>query len=327
MKKQKGFTLIEWMIAMMIGLFIVAGVFSIFSMSKETASDTFEHGELQENGRTAMNMILRDLQQIGFWGDYTGSILDISNGVSISTTASAIINDCIDDRGGAAGSFPSANLPLRPVWVSHVADNGGRDGLSCISNQGLQNNTDILDIKRANGFDASNVNDLDDNRFYIAANPSVLEFFDGSESTPATSEIKDRRVWEYIRHIYYITSENNIPRLRMKYLANDMSSSYEIAQGIERIRLLLSVDTSYTADGISDEYLDPSDIEQRYWDENRVIGAQIFILVRSVNPRANYTNSNSYILGHDEAYQPNDHYRRILLQSVIQFNNHSSGQS
>ena len=76
MKKQSGFTLIEWMIALTIGLFLFAGMMSLYSISHETTNDSLDSGELQENGRIAMNLLLKDLRMVGFWGDYTGSILD-----------------------------------------------------------------------------------------------------------------------------------------------------------------------------------------------------------------------------------------------------------
>ncbi len=87
MKHVSGYTLIEWMISIVIGLFLISGLFSLYGISKETTHASLDNGELQENGRIGMNLILRDLHMAGFWGDYTGLPLSFDSGVSLSTAA------------------------------------------------------------------------------------------------------------------------------------------------------------------------------------------------------------------------------------------------
>lgn len=64
----RGFTLIEWLIAMLIGVFLVGGGLSIFVASRATTEDAFDQSELQENGRIAMRLVTQDLKWAGFWG-------------------------------------------------------------------------------------------------------------------------------------------------------------------------------------------------------------------------------------------------------------------
>ena len=63
---------------------------------------------------------------------------------------------------------------------------------------------------------------------------------------------------------------------------------------------------------------------QQQWDERRVLGAKLFLLVRSIDASNKYLNPNTYALG-DISYTPADNYRRLLLQSTVIFNN--SGDS
>ena len=65
----KGFTLVELMISLSIGLVLFAGVMSVFVGMRSTTSDTSSFGELQENGRFAVSVLTDDLLRQNFWGD------------------------------------------------------------------------------------------------------------------------------------------------------------------------------------------------------------------------------------------------------------------
>ena len=69
---QLGFTLIEIFISLVVGLFIFAGVMSVFVGMRTTTAETSGQGELQENARFAISVLTDDLLQYNFWGDYTG---------------------------------------------------------------------------------------------------------------------------------------------------------------------------------------------------------------------------------------------------------------
>ena len=69
MKLSRGFTLLEWLISSTIGLFLLSGAFSVYVMSRNNNHQLQIYNELQENGRLAMNLLLQDLRQTGFFGD------------------------------------------------------------------------------------------------------------------------------------------------------------------------------------------------------------------------------------------------------------------
>nr|WP_321241733.1 PilW family protein [uncultured Tolumonas sp.] len=323
MKHVSGYTLIEWMISIVIGLFLISGLFSLYGISKETTHASLDNGELQENGRIGMNLILRDLHMAGFWGDYTGLPLSFDSGVSLSTAANSFSSssDCLDTR--SIGSFPKSSGNIRSVWIQHVNAAGSKGtALSCItlpSGASLSTNSDIVDIKRAQGNPISDAAALDANHFYIASNVQALNFFKGSEIRPDTTIMPNRQVWEYIRHIYYISIQNSVPELHLLYLTDAIQDT-SIVRGVEKMRILFAVDNTLEPDGIIDAYITPESVTQKQWDERRVLGGRIFLLVRSIEPSSNYTNPNTYRLG-DVSYTPADHYKRLLLQSAVMFNN------
>ncbi len=65
---QTGLTLIEIMIALLIGAFILGGVMQIFLNSRQTYRMQDNLSRLQENGRFAMEFLAKDIRMAGYWG-------------------------------------------------------------------------------------------------------------------------------------------------------------------------------------------------------------------------------------------------------------------
>ncbi len=66
-KNQRGFTLVELMVALVIGLVILLGVAKIFSANRVTYSVLEATGRLQENGQYALNFISQQLRLTGYF--------------------------------------------------------------------------------------------------------------------------------------------------------------------------------------------------------------------------------------------------------------------
>jgi len=66
-KSQYGFTLIELMVGMVIGLILLLGVAKIFSANRMTYSVLEATGRLQENGQYAINFIAQQVRQTGYF--------------------------------------------------------------------------------------------------------------------------------------------------------------------------------------------------------------------------------------------------------------------
>jgi len=66
--KQQGMTLIEILIALVLGLFLLAGIFQIFLSSKQSYRMQENMSRMQENGRFAMEFLSRDVRMAGYQG-------------------------------------------------------------------------------------------------------------------------------------------------------------------------------------------------------------------------------------------------------------------
>ena len=67
-KNQLGLTILELLISLTVGLFLFAGVLSVFIGMRTTTEETTSYGALQENARFALNIISEDLARQAFWG-------------------------------------------------------------------------------------------------------------------------------------------------------------------------------------------------------------------------------------------------------------------
>jgi type IV pilus assembly protein PilW len=67
-RTQRGFTLVELMIALVLGLLLMAGVAEVFSSSSKTYRVHEGLSRIQENGRFAIEFLKHDIRMADFWG-------------------------------------------------------------------------------------------------------------------------------------------------------------------------------------------------------------------------------------------------------------------
>ena len=319
----RGFTLVEWLVAMLLGLFLLAGVFTVFVMSRSSSEDAFDQSELQENGRLAIRLISQDIKWAGFFGAYTGQSTQV--GSSLSLSAGSIVpasGDCLDER--SVGSLPSNAGPIRGLWVSRVSTTKGLAGFACILAADRVENSDVISIKRLVGRPIPASEGLDTNRFYMAANSQEARIIKGSETRPLFGANNESQIWEYQHYIYYLSQEDGVPVLRKRYLTVNGGSALiggAMAEGVEHMVLMYGVDDSLIPDGRIDRYISTDQMTTQRWNEGRVLGARLFLLIRAARESSRYKNNNSYQLGNITVDGGGDGYRRLLLESSIALRN------
>lgn len=319
----RGFTLVEWLVAMLLGLFLLAGVFTVFVMSRSSSEDAFDQSELQENGRLAIRLISQDIKWAGFFGAYTGQSTQVGSSLSLSTGSTILsASDCLDER--SVGSLPSPLGPIRGLWVSRVSASKGLSGFTCIDANDRVANSDVISIKRLVGRPIPASEGLDTNRFYMATNSQEARVIKGSETRPLFGANNESQIWEYQHYIYYLSQEDGIPVLRKRYLTVNGGSALiggAMAEGVEHMVLMYGVDDSLVPDGRIDRYMSTDQMTAQRWNEGRVLGARLFLLIRAARESSRYKNNNSYQLGNITVNGGGDGYRRLLLESSIALRN------
>ncbi|PKG40797.1 PilW family protein [Psychromonas sp. Urea-02u-13] len=316
--KQTGFSLVELMIAIMLSLFLTAGLLAVFVSSQRATNQALGSGERQENATFALQLLAKDLKQANFFAQATGenkSLWDL-NGATIANS-----DDCLDDI--SSGSFPSANK-FRPLWASSIPATVGSLKMKCIddgdSETSLMVNTDYISIKRVRGFQQES--NYSANRFYLDINTSALTVYQGDAGALTSSAVKP--VWEYIHHVYYLDEFEGVNRLRRLTLReSEMVREEVLVEGVESMQFMFALDAliANDRDGSMHSLVGTSQVTANDWDSGRVIGIKIFLLIKSLEKTVGYTNSNTYQLGDYSFPVANDNYKRELVSTVLLFQN------
>ncbi|BDF93622.1 MULTISPECIES: PilW family protein [Pseudoalteromonas] len=319
--KQQGFTLVEMMVALFIGGLVLGGVMFTYISMKVTTRDTMTIGELQETGRLALNIMQRDIEQVGFWGTFYEDSFSQENTDTLPNPAP----DCT--AGLNNGSFPvfNANSNFRSIYA--IESTGGAQ-LNCIPN--AQDDTDILQVKFLEGLQI-NPADSDTDNYYFIAEQEQAEFRKGPIA--AASINGNATVWRYRHHVYYIDKRSyklneknvSVPVLMRRRLAPSGEMIAEtIMEGVENMRFLFGLDTNN--DSRVDTYRSVNNMTATDWENRRgILTVQVFILVRALQEDADLNQLNqTYTLGEDanqRVLEFNDKFRRALFTTTIRLNN------
>lgn len=309
---QYGMSLVELMVALLISLFLSAGILTMFSMSSSNVTTTSQFNQLQENGRIALTIMERDISQLGFMGDLTGTDFVVGVNTTVDSPLAAA-DDCIG-AGLNNASLPN-NEPahFRRLWGY---ENGvSAQSLACLT--GVKDRTDVIQIKR---FIGPSVAAGTSTGYYVSSTASQAIFF--NNAVPSAN-LLNARIWEYQHHVYYIDEANNIPMLNRKTLsATGMKNDEQLVEGVENIRFLYGFDND--GDSTPDRYIPAENVTSLMWDNEsfqRLVAIKIYVLVRSTEQDKSYTNETSYQLGDKVIAAPKDNYRRKIMSTTVVLEN------
>lgn len=305
-----GFSIVEMMISITIGLMIVAALVGVLVSNSASTKTNDRTSELQSNGRFALDHLKRELRHAGYRG-YTWAEPNTSTGV-VPT------NECLD--GGAAGSFVT-NI-RQGIWGANDSNPYAANCLPANYRRG-----DLLVIRRvaaAPVTDCITTAALAASAIYFRSTYAAGEMFQGT--TPpgvAGTPCGDFAMQEYV---YYIGSDDNdatVPALRRVALKSNGAMADEmVVSGIEQMQVQYSRATT--------------DLNTRYYDANSISGAstatgttewddvnsvRIWLLARNARKETGYTNTNPYVMGDITYPAQNDNFRRQLFTAVVQLRN------
>ncbi len=158
-----GFSLIELMVAITIGLAVLAGLVTIFSNSSATYGELEKTAQQIENGRYAIDLIGQDLRHAGFYGQFQGSTAipaALADPCEVANLANLNAGLVLPVQGTSAPDFTTA--PVAPgtcaAWLTAA---------------NLVPGSDILVIRRAHSAVITAAPTL--NEVYVQANPVQAE--------------------------------------------------------------------------------------------------------------------------------------------------------
>jgi type IV pilus assembly protein PilW len=346
---QRGFSLVELMVAMTMSLLLLAGALSILYSSRLSYEENDKLARLQEAGRTAMELLLRDVRGAG----YQGCSRPIQAGDFINAIS-----------GGATSLLWDFERPLMGynaaggVWAPTLDAAGA--GLVPAPSTG----SDVLVLRTARDDQPSfhTVGDMDPSTAaapvegplgvtVTAGTPMVIAdcrgatafFVSADFTTNATTGLaeipheagavagtpgnaEDSLVRGFFGNstvtpvqtvVYYVAPNAGGVALWQK---TGSAAPVALIDGVERIQFRYGVDTNL--DMVADSYIPAA--AGINW--NNVVSLEVAILVRAEDEYGQQENNITYTLFPGETFTPpaGDRHRRSVFATTIVLRNRSS---
>jgi type IV pilus assembly protein PilW len=336
---QTGLSLIELMVAITLGLVIMAGLSALFIANSSTSAEIERANRQIENGRYAMQILSEDLRLAGFLGEFDPTALPTP--ATKPDPCSAVLADL------------KTALPLHIQGYNNVAS-ATPLASSCPSLTDVKTGTDILVIRRASTciagaadceaasagtpyFQAS----LCKSATQLGSN-SISDYYALDwNSANLTRQQKDclttAGLRRYRTHIYFIANNDlgsdGIPTLKRVELgtsgsaANFSSPPVALVEGIENLQIEYGIDTAgngapglYTTDPDSALACSGAACVTNW---RNVVAVKLNLLARNTTASPGYTDTKIYSLGSTTTAASNGgfNFKRHVYQTAVLLSN------
>lgn len=313
----RGFSLVELLVAMMLGLLLSAGVVSIYLGAKRNLFYEEQSARMQENGRYAIRLLSRELSMAGFFGGVTA--LD-------NVTPATVGGDCSNRDWVLDGKHPLElvnDYPGQSVPVS-LHDTS----LTCLDSAAIVLDTDLIAIKRTageaslrSGVPADGLADSTVVSWYLRLESDAYPKWERrrpSDLLGRKNVTASLSYWEAISRIVFVRKfsdpgidGDDIPSLCMETLAGNAMTARCLVEGVENMQLEFGIDTD--ADGVPDQYKSAPHGEEM----QLAVTAKIYLLLRSISEVSGHRDDKTYTLGQKILTAKHDSYLRRVVSATV----------
>lgn len=317
---QQGASLIELMVAMTLGLVIVAGTTAIFVSNSRTQDELLKAHQQLENGRYAAALMTEDFRNAGYLAQFDPS--------KLPTPVNP--DPCATD-------LPSLRAALA-MPVQGVNDAASVPG--CIGD--VKAGTDIVVMRRVSACAVGDTGcePIVENAIYLQASGCNSETELGS-GDPSTYVVLDRDpaafdrtkvdctapapLYQYQVNIYFVAQNykpgDGIPTLKRAELGPSGFSIVPLVDGIENLQVEYGVDSVTAPTGMAAVFTsDPGSAEA--W--RRTVAARIHILARNTSSSIGFVDTKTYHVGPQVVFKPTGveaTYKRHVFDAAVRVNN------
>jgi len=336
--RERGFGLVELMIAMLIGLVIIAALVTLFVNTSGSNRELARANSMIESGRFAIKVLEDDLGHAGYWGGYIPMFDDQTASVTVAPTddPAAIPDPCqdpttwtLEDRENLIG------IPVQAYDDAAVAelDTCVTDGVIA----DYQDDTDLLLVRHADTCAVGDAGYCEPNvagRAYLQVSrcdsdppPPARYVLDTDAAGFTATRMNCATLAElrrYVSNIYYIrdyavTAGDGIPTLvrsEFDFVGGTLAQqpAVPLVEGVEDFRIEFGVDDeSRSGDAVDyDAPIDWEDPEDKNTPTNRGDGVPDGDFVRcttatpcTVSDLVNATSAKIYVLARSREASPN----------------------
>lgn len=348
LQRVSGFSMVELLIALTIGLLLLAGLSAIFVNSSEANRELQKTAQQVENGRYAIDILSRDLRHAGFFGHLSELPAPPALPPDPCETASAA--NLLAGLPVIVQGFAAPNLLTVPDVTATTCDD---IGLLPASN--LRPGSDVVVVRRASTQRLMPANTALLNEVYLQATGTQAEVQFGNggvigtnkaNGTPSTLFLKDSVTPAPIRklhvHVYFVApcsvgtgangictgADDTIPTLKRLELVGQGGATtmrlVPLVEGVEYLKIEYGVDTlpavvnpetGLAGDATADSYAATA----ANWSQ--AIAAKVYVLARNNERTPHHVDDKSYTLGATAVPAANDNFRRHVYASTARIMN------
>lgn len=322
-----GFTLIELMIGLTIGLILLTALTTLFSTTSGSRLELDRASRLMENSRFAADIVGDDIRHAGFYG----TVLPPSD--TVYTDSTPCVWDVADLN--LLGWQPNATPPRYPAqligWDDPIA---GDATLGCLPNRIA--GTDVLVVRRVSS-ETVTLAQIDVRNVYVQASqcitdPTLLRVSNIAANftlrTVACDPAVIAPIRRYFIRAYYLASCNEcapsdgIPTLKRVEIIDNAVRVVSLAEGVINMQMEYAFDTN--GDGSAEVFLTsttPDTTPTSLW--SNVVAVRFHMLMRSTEgPATAQTSPGTYDLGpgHTAERCP-EGFKCRLVSTTMRMNN------
>lgn len=349
----RGMSMVELMVALTIGSFLMWGAITVYSRSRTTYQVSEQVSRLQENARYAMSVIEPDLRLANYWGlmndptivTGTATPAQSASPLSGSTTPCGTnfalnLSEIIRGDNNAFTLGPNRTSACNPYNSSDAVGGTAQPG------------ADTVSVRRVNAQAGPAVNNR--LQLYVTRWGGSSQVFNNGTAPGALGP--NAEIHDIIVDTYYVDADSvgrpGIPALRRKSLIDGPNwGDQEVISGVEDMQVQFGIDLGRDANndgipddgdgnGIPDSY---TGVASQYVNPNAVpatalvVSVRVWLLMRSETAEQGFIDGATYqygdrsaangitatlnAAGAGKAYRPNNNYRRLLVQRTVQLRN------
>lgn len=346
--RDHGFSLVELMVALTVGLILTIGMIEIFSSNKQTYQLNENISRLQENARFAMEIMSREVRMAGYWGCLSNitpiNVLVTPNNVSWA------FNDTIRgyDNSNLAvfpTAFQSSSLAgtdaivvsgIDPNPFTIESHNACSAQFKMAQSHDLNNDEIVFvtDCMQGALFQITNTNQMNRTIVHNTGAGSIgnttkcLGGICGGACASAWYEYGPSAMLARIRTVaFYIgTGASGEPALFWEILnRGSTTTASELVDGVENLQMLYGRDTD--ADNVPNQYLTADLVEAANAWAN-IVSVRIGLLMRTADNVRSQLDTNSYTIAGttigvsgQQVTHSSDYRIRKVVTTTIQLRN------
>lgn len=311
--KQHGFTLIELMIAMVLGLLLTGALLTMLSQARKSFQQDEFFASMQDESRYAMQELTGDISMAGYIGDIL-----VPEIIAFDSSLTGSLGDDCERSDGESFAYrltdSSTGVDTTLIGMDNITAANAVAQFDCLLAGELVAGTDIIAVKHLAGAITDSAA-LEDGDVVVRYNGTVGSLFvhpiAGTVPTPFEDRIYTPAIY-FIRN-YTDTPGDGTPSLCRKVLVGGASvnmTSECIAEGIENLQVEYGIDNN--GDGSVDSYLTAPTQEEI----ETTVSVRVFLLARTSEVDRGYSNDKTYTLSNATSFAPDDSFRRRVYMTT-----------